>query len=175
MAPARAIFWLVVLGEHSNKSQRATLSPAGASISAALPPGLGGSVPLPRQLSSAWTRTWIDGDLSGISGLNHHRDVGVAQNLFRVRHDDGAGAAVLVAQMGPGEQSVAPGALDHAGHDFARGAGLDVRHEGDALNREQRLRDPDHLQTGVAVRRGVDQMDRAPDYGGEARGELERA
>src|SRR5437762_13579130 len=95
---------LVVSGAHSYKSQRATLSPAGASISAALPPGLGGSVPLPRQLSSACTRTWIGVVLSGISGLDHHRDVGVAKDFLRVRHDDGAGAAVLVAQVSPGEQ-----------------------------------------------------------------------
>src|SRR2546430_13188047 len=69
--------------------------------------GLGGSVPLPRQLSSACTRTWIGVVLSGISGLDHHRDVGVAKDFLRVRHDDGAGAAVLVAQVSPGEQGVA--------------------------------------------------------------------
>src|SRR5207249_5172282 len=52
IAPARAIRLLVVWGEHSYRSQRATLSPAGASISAALPPGLGLERSLPRQLSS---------------------------------------------------------------------------------------------------------------------------
>src|SRR5205823_13821151 len=57
IAPARAILLLVVCGEDSWKSHRATLSPAGASISAAFPPGLGLELSLPRQLSSAWTRT----------------------------------------------------------------------------------------------------------------------
>jgi len=46
-----------VCGEQSKKSHRATLSPAGASISAALPPRLGLVESLPRQLSSACSST----------------------------------------------------------------------------------------------------------------------
>src|ERR1043166_8721114 len=125
MAPASAIFWFVVSGEHSYRSHRATLSPAGASTRAAFPPRLGGSVPLPRQLSSACTRTRVV-DAPGISGLDDHRDVGVQQDLLRVRHHDGAGPTVDVGQMGAGEQRVAAGLLDPAGHDLARPAGLDV-------------------------------------------------
>src|SRR5947208_715683 len=130
MAPASAMRLLVVSGEHSYKSQRATLSPAGASISAALPPGLGGSMPLPRQLSSACTSTRIGAVFSGISGLDHHRDVGVAQDLLGVGHHDGAGPALLMAQVGPGEQRVAAGSLDHLGDHLPRLAGLDQRDVG---------------------------------------------
>src|SRR5207237_6686685 len=57
MAPAIAILLFVVCAEHSKKSQRATLSPAGASINAAFPPRLGFVESLPRQLSSACTIT----------------------------------------------------------------------------------------------------------------------
>src|SRR5881398_2468249 len=174
MAPASAMRLLVVSGEHSYKSQRATLSPAGASISAALPPGLGGSMPLPRQLSSACTSTRIGAVFSGISGLDHHRDVGVAQDLLGVGHHDGAGPALLMAQVGPGEQRVAAGSLDHLGDHLPRLAGLDMRHERHPLHREQGFRDPDHLQSGVAILRSVDQVHRAPDHRGEPGGELER-
>src|SRR5213594_5204877 len=111
IAPASAIFWLVVFGEHSKKSQRARLSPAGASIRAALPPGLGGSVPLPRQLSSACTSTRV-GSARAISGLDHHRDVGVAQDLLRVGHHDAAGPALADLHVGSGEQRVAADPLD---------------------------------------------------------------
>src|SRR3989454_5267581 len=54
------------------------LSPAGASINAAFPPGLGLELSLPRQLSSAWTRT--RGPPVGApatSGLDDHRNIGV--------------------------------------------------------------------------------------------------
>src|SRR5437764_11679575 len=123
IAPARGMRLLVVCREHSYKSPRATLSPAGASISAALPPGLGLERSLPRQLSSAWTRTRV-GSEAGMSGLDHHGNVGVAQDLLGVGHHDGAGPAGLVAQVGADEQRVAPGPLDHAGYDLARRAGL---------------------------------------------------
>src|SRR5918996_4696499 len=131
MAPARAIRLLVVCGEKSKKSHRATLSPARASTSAALPPGLGFELSLPRQLSSAWTSTAVV-FRSATSGLNHDRGVGMAQDLLRVRHDDGAGAAR--AATAPGhvrarEEGVAAQPLDHPGHGFAGPAGLDLRLE----------------------------------------------
>src|SRR5207249_8989955 len=108
------------------KSHRATLSPAGASISAALPPGLGLVLSFPRQLSSAWTSTPIGG---GASGLDDDRDVGMAQDLLGVGHDDGAGAALLVGHVRAREQRVAVGPLDHARHHLARLSRLDVRSE----------------------------------------------
>src|SRR5260370_28752375 len=106
-------------------SQRATLSPAGASTRAALPPGLGGSVPLPRQLSSACTSTRVAG-ASGISGLDDDRNVGVPQDFLRVGHDDGAGPAVDVAHVGPGEPGIAAHLLDHARYHLPRLPGLGV-------------------------------------------------
>src|SRR3989449_387485 len=138
MAPASAILLLVVSGEHSYKSQRATLSPAGASIKAALPPGLGGSVPFPRQLSSACTSTLV-GSARAISGLDHHRDVSVAQDLLRVGHHDAAGPALADLHVGSGEQRVAADPLDDLGDDRTRLPRLDVRHKRDALHRQRRL------------------------------------
>src|SRR2546427_8634846 len=51
----------------------ATLSPAGASIKAPLPPGLGGSIPFLRQLSSACTSTRV-GSARAISGLDRSEE-----------------------------------------------------------------------------------------------------
>src|SRR5688572_31362212 len=121
-------------------------------MSAALPPGLGLERSLPRQLSSACTRTRI-GAAAGapISGLDDHRDVRMAEDLLRVRDDHGADATLLVAHVGAREQGVAAGAFDHAGYYLARFAGLHVGHERDALHREPRLRHADHLEPRVMV------------------------
>src|SRR3970040_1299491 len=151
IAPATAILLLVVWGEHSEKSQRPTLSPAGASMSAAFPPGLGLELSLPRQLSSAWTRMRIGGLVSAISRLDDHRDVGVAEDLLRVGDHDRTGAAGPLSHVGARQQRVAPEALDHARHHRTGPAGLDVGHEGDALHREAGLGLTDHLEPGVAV------------------------
>src|SRR3989454_11544071 len=89
------------------------LSPAGASINAAFPPGLGLELSLPRQLSSAWTRT--RGPPVGApatSGLDDHRNIGVPQDLLRVGHDHGAGPALAVAHVRPGEQCIAADPLE---------------------------------------------------------------
>src|SRR6266699_1098286 len=158
IAPASAIFWFVVLGEHSKKSQRAMLSPAGASIRAALPPGLGGSIPLPMQLSSACTKT-----RAAISGLDHDRNVGVPQDLLRVRHHDPAGASVLVRDVRAGEERIAPHVLDDARHHRARRARLDVRDERHALHGEHGLGFSYHLEAQLVVDRGVDHVHGAPD------------
>src|SRR6266849_5307696 len=155
-------------------SQRATLSPAGASTRAALPPGLGGSVPLPRQLSSACTSTRVAG-APGISGLNDDGDVCVPQDLLRVGHDHGAGSPVDVAHVGPGEQGVAVDPLDHARRHLARLPGLDVRDERHALHRQRRLGHADDLEAGLAVGVRVDDMHRAVDDARELHGALEGA
>src|SRR3990172_5308583 len=129
IAPARAILLLVVWGEHSEKSQRATLSPAGAPMSAAFPPGLGLELSSPRQLSSAWTRMRIGGLVSAISRLDDHRDVRVAEDLLRVGDHDRTGAAGPLSHVGAREQRVAPDALDHARHHLT---GPARRHAGHA-------------------------------------------
>src|SRR5690242_10351761 len=138
IAPARAMRLFVVCGDDSYRSHRATLSPAGASISAALPPGLGLELSLPRQLSSAWTSTRsLPSGAPATSGLDDHRDVGVLQDLLGVRHHHGAGAALRVAHVGPGEQGVAMRPLDHARHDLAGPPRFHVRDERDPLRSEE--------------------------------------
>src|SRR2546427_535828 len=116
----------------------ATLSPAGASIKAPLPPGLGGSIPFPRQLSSACTSTRV-GSARAISGLDHHGDVGVAQDLLRVGDHDAARPPFADLHVGSGEQRVAADPLDDAGDDLTRLPRLDVGHKRDALHRQRRL------------------------------------
>src|SRR5439155_11477186 len=168
IAPARAIWLLVVCGEDSWKSHRATLSPAGASISAAFPPGLGLELSLPRQLSSAWTRTRGPPPAApAMSGLDDHRNVGLAQDLLRVRHDDGAGPAIGVAHVRPGEQGVAADSLDDPGHDLTGLARFHVRDERDPLHREGRLGHAHDLEPGLAVVARMDDVDRAPGHGCE--------
>src|SRR5439155_12848619 len=177
IAPARAIRLLVVWGEHSYKSHRATLSPAGASISAALPPGLGLELSFPRQLSSAWTST--RGACStprarGMSGLDDHREIGVLQDFLRVGYHHGTGPARDLTHVRAGEQRVAAGLLDHSGHDLAQLPGLDVRHERHPLHRQGRLGNAHHLESRLAVRVRVDDMDRPPGHRRELHGQLER-
>src|SRR3989454_7262616 len=135
---------------------------------------LGLELSLPRQLSSAWTRT--RGPPVGApatSGLDDHRNIGVPQDLLRVGYDHFAGPALDVAHVRPGEQRVAADPLDDSGHDFPRRSRFHVGDERHPLHRQRRLRDAHDLEPRLVVVAGMDEVHRAPGYARELRRALE--
>src|SRR2546422_11043679 len=174
MGPGRAILLLVVCGEDSKKSPRAPLSPAGPSIRAAFPPGLGLELSLPRQLSSAWTRTRGPPPAApAMSGLDDHRNVRVSQDFLRVGHDHGAGPALDVTHVRPGEQRVAADPFDDPGYDLPRLPRFHVRDERHPLHRQRRLRHAHDLEPRLVIVARMDEVNRAPRYARELPRHLE--
>jgi len=122
IAPARAILLFVVCGGRFIEVPRATLSPAGASISAAFRGGcLRAS--LPRQLFIG-----VDQDAgppppparaSATSGWMTTGNVGVSQDFLCVRDDQALGPALDVAH-GAREQALAADPLDDCAQAFPR-------------------------------------------------------